>query len=388
MKDRLLKFKIKATLILINLFKKAQVLAFLIFKKIGKFLEIFLFLFIKFIILLILPFYRKVKKILEENLSNFYYRTKIFSFFNQRILILICFFLIFILVFFETKVSAQTDFFSQTILKENGSSNFEIASEEVKSEEAVLKPFVTLDQKFIPTRTEIEKYIVEKGDTISSIAEEFGVSVNTILWENNLSPYSVIRPGQVLRILPISGVSHKVKPGDTVEKIAKLYQANKEDIINFNNLDEEPLKVGDIIIIPEGKIPPPPPTPRVFVKKEKIWLSELGQTERKGENCRNFYPGQCTWYIAQKYCIPWAGHAKSWLANAQKYGYSIGKEPKVGAIVSLRGVNTWYGHVALVEEVKDNTIVISEMNYLGPWKVNRREININDWRIIGYIYMR
>ena len=53
-------------------------------------------------------------------------------------------------------------------------------------------------------------------------------------------------------------------------------------------------------------------------------------------------------------------------------------------VISLR--ETWYGHVGIVEEVNNETIIISEMNHLGPWKVNRRELKKNDYRINGYIY--
>ena len=103
---------------------------------------------------------------------------------------------------------------------------------------------------------EITEYVVEKGDTLTSIAEKFGVSLETILWANNLTSKSVIQPGQKLIILPVSGVLHHVKKGDTLSKIAILYEANIEDIIAFNDLSEEgDIYVGDILIIPGGKKP-------------------------------------------------------------------------------------------------------------------------------------
>ncbi|MFN3301450.1 MAG: LysM peptidoglycan-binding domain-containing protein [Patescibacteria group bacterium] len=376
--------KIKILLILINFLKKAVFSVFWFLEKIAKLLINFLFIIVKIFAFLIAPFYFKIKKSIKEFLSNFHYQKELFSLFIQKGIIFISLFLIVIFIFFEEKTTFEEKFFAQALaVEEKGSKNisFEIASE---TEEAIPKPSLTFEKEFIPTRTEIEKYIVKPGDTISSIAKDFDVSINTILWENKLTINSIIKPGQILKILPVSGVSHKVKQGDTIEKIAQLYRANIEDIIRFNNLEEEPLKVGDVIIIPEGKIPPPPPRPRIYKSQDKIWLTKEEGKRRQGTNCRDFYPGQCTWYVAQRYCITFSGHAKSWLANAARAGYKIGNTPQVGAIISLK--ETWYGHVGIVEEVKENTIVISEMNHLGPWIVNKRELNINDWRINGYIY--
>ena len=111
---------------------------------------------------------------------------------------------------------------------------------------------------------EIQEYIVQKGDTISKIAQKFGIDENTILWANKLSKKSIIRPGQKLIILPTSGVLHLVKKGDTVSSLAKLYRVKKEEIIEFNELDEKgTIYVGDLLVIPGGK----PPTRIASYKK-------------------------------------------------------------------------------------------------------------------------
>lgn len=97
-------------------------------------------------------------------------------------------------------------------------------------------------------------YVVRKGDTISQIAKMFNVSSNTILWANDLERGSVLRLGQTLVILPISGVQYVVKKGDTIESIAKKYKGNVDDVREFNNLNgKNTLVVGDTIIIPDGE---------------------------------------------------------------------------------------------------------------------------------------
>ncbi|HEY4480121.1 MAG TPA: peptidoglycan DD-metalloendopeptidase family protein [Candidatus Paceibacterota bacterium] len=105
-----------------------------------------------------------------------------------------------------------------------------------------------------PTSDQISVYVVHKGDTLSQIAEMFNVTVNTIKWGNDLDS-NVLREGQVLVILPISGVRHTVSKGDTVVSIAKKYKGDMEEILAYNSLkQEDSLVVGSVVIIPDGEI--------------------------------------------------------------------------------------------------------------------------------------
>lgn len=101
-------------------------------------------------------------------------------------------------------------------------------------------------------RKEIVYYTVQKGDTVSSIANRFDITINTILWANNLSSYSLIRPGDNLAILPESGILHTVKSGDTVSRIARTYDVEEEKIISSNQLGNT-LRIGDKIMVPGGR---------------------------------------------------------------------------------------------------------------------------------------
>ncbi len=100
----------------------------------------------------------------------------------------------------------------------------------------------------------ISLYVVREGDTISEIASIFNVSVNTIRWANNLKGGALISPGQVLVILPVSGVKYMVKKGDSVQSIAKKFGGDAEEIISFNGLGHNLLlEVGAEVIIPNGE---------------------------------------------------------------------------------------------------------------------------------------
>lgn len=104
---------------------------------------------------------------------------------------------------------------------------------------------------------EISIYVVRPGDSLSQIAKMFGVSTNTIIWANDIQR-GLITPGQTLVILPISGVQHAVKKGDTIKSLAAKYNADAEEIISFNNLPENgALEVGVEITIPDGVLEAP-----------------------------------------------------------------------------------------------------------------------------------
>jgi len=102
---------------------------------------------------------------------------------------------------------------------------------------------------------QIVVYTVVEGDAPSSIAESFGISLNTLLWANNLTNPNLIKVGSTLVILPVTGVKYEVRAGDTLQSIAKKFKGEVEDIRAFNGLAVgEELQAGRIIIIPDGEI--------------------------------------------------------------------------------------------------------------------------------------
>jgi murein DD-endopeptidase MepM/ murein hydrolase activator NlpD len=103
-------------------------------------------------------------------------------------------------------------------------------------------------------RSGILIYKVQRGDTLSTIAADFGISHSSITWANNIKT-SHLSPGQEIVILPTSGVKHEIKIGDSIESIAEYYSGDPQRIIEFNNLKNPTLKPGETLIIPDGKMP-------------------------------------------------------------------------------------------------------------------------------------
>jgi murein DD-endopeptidase MepM/ murein hydrolase activator NlpD len=122
------------------------------------------------------------------------------------------------------------------------------------------------------TRREVAKYTVQPGDNVSSIADEFEVSADAILWANSKLEDNpdMLSVGQTLNIPPVSGVLHVVQNGETVRAIADKYKSKKLDtnalaqnIVNFEFNQERHdfkgadyvLTVGQFLMVPGGTKP-------------------------------------------------------------------------------------------------------------------------------------
>jgi murein DD-endopeptidase MepM/ murein hydrolase activator NlpD len=106
---------------------------------------------------------------------------------------------------------------------------------------------------------EVANYLVQPGDTLQSIASSYNISLNTLLWANDLTSTSSIKVGQELVILPVDGVLHVVKSGDTISNIAQTYKTNSQDVIALNSLaSQDDIYIGDVLIVPGGIMPKKP----------------------------------------------------------------------------------------------------------------------------------
>lgn len=124
-------------------------------------------------------------------------------------------------------------------------------------------------------RDKIYTYSVEKGDTIETIAKKFRISADTIKWANDIDTSDILSIGQELKILPVTGVAHKVAPGETIYSIAQKYDTSAQGIADFPfNTFADPetfaMVAGQIIIVPEGVAPSSAAT---YVKKPEVYIA-------------------------------------------------------------------------------------------------------------------
>jgi surface antigen len=239
---------------------------------------------------------------------------------------------------------------------------------------------------------DISTYAVQNGDTLSGVASKFNITSSTLKWANNLDDADMIRPGQVLTILPVSGLLYTVGAGDTADSIASAYSANSAQILSFNNAEVKGLSAGMKIIVPDGvKQDAPKPVVRATAITTTTSNGRVAGASSVAPALTHFafsgngYAyGYCTYYVASRRAVPsnW-GNANAWYYNAQASGFSVGSTPVVGAI-AWTGAG-YYGHVAYVEGVNsDGSVRVSEMNYNGGWnRVSSRTVSASSFR---YIY--
>jgi len=131
----------------------------------------------------------------------------------------------------------------------------ESALAEIMTEDGfLLKPALNSVQGDRSTANEIFAYEVEAGDTLSSIAQRFGITKETLVMENNLWNANSVRSGMMINVLPVDGISHLVKKADTVASVAKKYKVEVEVIMRQNQLEEgQELLADTALIIPGAK---------------------------------------------------------------------------------------------------------------------------------------
>ncbi|MBI4114880.1 MAG: M23 family metallopeptidase [Candidatus Niyogibacteria bacterium] len=197
--------------------------------------------------------------------------------------------------------------------------------------------------------TAISVYVVRDGDTLSEIAKMFDVSVNTIIWSNDITRASSIRPGQTLIILPISGVSYTVKKGDTLASIAKEMKGDADEIIAYNNLlPGDGLSAGQIIIIPNGEfdIPEVAYTGEVVRGSGPEYSGYYIRPINGGRKSQGLH-GYNGVDLAVSCGAPVVASASGYVLIARGYGWN-GGYGKYVAITHNNGTQTLYAHLSSV----------------------------------------
>lgn len=134
-------------------------------------------------------------------------------------------------------------------------------------------------------RDKIITYQVERGDTLETVANKFGISEDTIRWANNLDS-DTLTVNQSLQILPVTGIAYKVQSGDTVYSVAKKYNIDAQNIVDypFNEFEGNganfALVAGKTLIVPNGIEPSAQQTvkPVVYVATGPVAVTNDGFT--------------------------------------------------------------------------------------------------------------
>jgi LysM repeat protein len=125
-------------------------------------------------------------------------------------------------------------------------------------------------------REEIIAYTVQSGDALWNIALQFGLDLDTLRWSNpdlERNP-DLLSVGTELVILPVPGVYHTIESGETVSAIAERYGVAEADILNYplNDLTTpQSLQVGQQLVVPHGRKELARPTPQPSLDSPFAW---------------------------------------------------------------------------------------------------------------------
>lgn len=241
----------------------------------------------------------------------------------------------------------------------------------------------------LKSKKDIKVYSSVAGDTVSALAQKFGVTSDSIKWSNDLSADS-IPAGRTLRIPPVNGIVYQVKPNDTPDSLATKFKATKDQIVAFNDAEITGLVRDDFIVIPDGTVTVVQVRATPSYNKTNGFAFGGNSPIYSGANGYDY--GYCTWYAATRRAaigraIPSnLGNASTWLSLARAAGLPTGSIPKAGAVI-WTPPRDYYGHVGFVESVDpDGTTHVSEMNVAGWNRVSTKTLSAAQAANYGYIY--
>ena len=211
-------------------------------------------------------------------------------------------------------------------------------------------PFTIIPER---GREKIEAYAVQPGDTVLGIAEKFGLSPETIQWSNpelEANP-DLLRIGDELRILPLDGVIHTVSPGDTLSSLAVKYKVSVDEIIGYGANDianaTAPLVVGMSVVVPGGSKP-------YVARQVSSYSGPIPTSAYKGS-------GTFTWpvsgSISQRH---WSGHPA---IDIGSWNGSPIKASDNGYVVAAGGGwNGGYGNYVLIDHGNGFTTLYAHLS--------------------------
>ena len=228
-------------------------------------------------------------------------------------------------------------------------------SDEEKKNQILFSEQTDFTEPVRRVKLRIVDYTVKKGETLSSLAKKFGVSMDTIQGCNKLQSVEAVVPGKVLKIPNKDGVLYKVAKGQSLITIAKKYKASikkmmeENDIKNFDFFPAE-----RYVFIPDAK-----PLNRF---KDFIWPAfqrfltcRFGWRIHPIRRIRHFHQGidikaKYEWIKATKYgMVTYAG----WMGG---FG-------KVVIIAHPDGWKSLYGHLSQV--AVRNGQYVKQGQYIG-----------------------
>lgn len=212
-----------------------------------------------------------------------------------------------------------------------------------------------------------DTYVVQAGDTLSTIASATALTTDEIAAANGISDVHFILVGQEIKLTADAVVASEAP----VEEAAA----------------EETAPVAEVAPVEEAVVEQAPVVEEAAVEAPVAEAPVVNAPSAPSYNTdmtavpgNSYYAGQCTWYV--KNTLSWVGNywgnANQWAASAAAAGRLVDTNPTVGSVaVFMPGVAgaSSYGHVAVVTGVNGGMVTISEMNAQGEYVISSRTVS-------------
>ncbi len=205
-------------------------------------------------------------------------------------------------------------------------------------------------------RQEVSYYTVKSGDTVLGIAARFGLQPETLMWSNSNIEENPDRlsVGDEMRILPLDGVLHVVKPGETLSGLAQKYEVAMDEIVGYtaNGIEsiDAPLTVGREIVVPGGT------RPFAVAGAGASTLSRASAPSDAPQGSGNFgWPA--AGYVSQGY---WGGHPAYDLAGW--VGSPVTASDAGYVVLAGGGWNGGYGNHVIIDHGNGFSTLYAHLN--------------------------
>jgi murein DD-endopeptidase MepM/ murein hydrolase activator NlpD len=243
-----------------------------------------------------------------------------------------------------------------------------------------------------PEPTPAAVYIVYKvlpGDTIGSIAAQYGISSSSIIWNNlDLEDPDTLQLGQSLRVPMTDGIIYDVRLGDTLTDIATKFSASVDDIVGFegNHLSNaDGIIENQVLFVPNGQPPvaTPAPTPDSIDEPDEDQSDEGGYTPAPSHGGGAVSSAGFMW--------PVTGGISSYFGPSHPLGIDIDQYGQAGAPIyaAASGVVTFAGGEACCSY--GYYVVVNHQNgfetlyaHLASFAVSQGQW-VNQGDVLGYV---